>query len=306
MGLLGERDLPSPASNGPHPFTQLCWRTGMPPLSISWGNDQAWGSRTDRRPALRSDALYRRVMLEVLALSFDSYLPFTKEFQSKQSSWFYFSSCSSEIIKTLAGGRVGHVAGVCSAWWGTVSCQAWSPSLSPPPSPIPGFLPGAAVMALAAVATARVMTWFFIFTLFPPQLSYFFSGHVSWKLPCLSQESVALVPVRRICSFHWQVQTITEGLTQSWEHQVAAGRIIALALMGFSLFLQKCHRHPITLLWMSSPENSPVPHNRGYCTANWPCLWQPQCDQNSYGISSKLSETDCEENPNLQGKRKIR
>lgn len=36
----------------PHLFTQLGWGTGMPLHGISWGNDLAWGSRADRRPAL--------------------------------------------------------------------------------------------------------------------------------------------------------------------------------------------------------------------------------------------------------------
>lgn len=260
------------------------------------------GQQNRQKTCSGSDALYRCV----LALSFESYLPLTKKFQSRQSSWLYFSSCFSEIIKTLAAGRVGHMAGVCSAWCGTVSCQAWSPSLSPPPSPIPGFLPGAAVTAPAAGAIAWVTMWFFIFTLLPPQLSYFFLRTQFWEITLPVSRIYSTCSSEKDLLFSLTSSDNHQSLSQSWEHQVAAGCIIALALMGFSLFLQKCHRHPITLLWTPSPENSPVPHSHGSCIAIWPCLCQPQCDQNSYGVSTKLSETDCEENPSLEGKKKIR
>lgn len=112
LGPAWERNLLSPAVSGsPHLFIQLGWGTGMPLRSISWGNELAWG----RKPGQGDDVLYRHAVLEVLDLSFESYLPRSTELQSRKSFWFHFSSFSSEIIKTLAAGRAGHMAGVYSA-----------------------------------------------------------------------------------------------------------------------------------------------------------------------------------------------
>ena len=144
---------PSPSAqhgNGisgcPHLFSQLSSETGMPLRSVSWRNELAWDCRAGSRPGQDDDVLYRRAMLAALALSSESYLPLSEEPQSRQSSWFQFSSFSSEITKASAAGRAGHAAGVCSVWSGTASSQDRSPS----PPPTLEFLPGAAVTALAA------------------------------------------------------------------------------------------------------------------------------------------------------------
>lgn len=157
--------LPGPSLGMKSPFP--CCVQHPPPLYSAWlgdwdappqhylGNEQSrqwtWPGRWCALQACHVGS----------ACPLESHLPLSKEPQSRQSSWFHFSSFSSEIINVSAAGRAGHVAGVCSAWPGTVPSLASSPS----PFPILGFLTG------AAEAIAWAMRLFFIFTLLSPWLS---------------------------------------------------------------------------------------------------------------------------------------
>lgn len=101
------------------PSSSLSLAGGLGCLPAALAGEMTWcgtAEQTDSRPALGGDALYRHVVLEVLALSFKSYLSqISKEPRSRKSSWCRFSSFFSAVIKTSAAGRAGHMADICSA-----------------------------------------------------------------------------------------------------------------------------------------------------------------------------------------------